>query len=381
MKSAFRPFAGALVSALLAASLATAAEFNERVSNLSTRTQVGTGTNIAVVGFVVGPGPSKTVLIRAVGPGLSSFGVGGTLTDPRIDLYDSANKLVASNDNWSTTTVNGATTFSTVGAFNLGTGSRDAALTATLAPGSYTAQVSGVANVSGIALVEVYDVTGTARLMNLSTRAQVGTGSGILISGLVVAPGGGTRKILVRAVGPTLSSFGVSGFLADPAIAVIDSGNTQIASNDNWASNNAAALTSAFSQAGAFALGANSRDAALLVDLQPGGSYTIQVSGVGNTSGVALVEVYDLTAEGAAAVTVNATTATTDTKGAPPGVFVLSRTGLTVNPLTVYFELVGSAVNGVDFAPVPGSVTIPAGATSANVVISALGGNSDAAIN
>src|SRR5205823_11809775 len=107
----------------------------------------------------------------------------------------------------------------------------------------------------------------------LSTRAQVGTGSGILISGLVVAPGGGTRKILVRAVGPTLGSFGVAGVLADPAIGVLDGGNTQIASNDNWGTGNAAALTSAFTQAGAFALGANSRDAALIVDLQPGGRY------------------------------------------------------------------------------------------------------------
>ena len=372
----------ALVS-LVAPLGVVAAEFDQRVANLSTRTQVGTGTNIAVVGFVVGPGTPKTILIRAVGPSLSGFGVAGSLGDPKIDLFDSSTpaKLVATNDNWATTTVGGATTFSSVGAFALSTGSRDAALTATLAPGSYTAQVSGVANATGIALVEVYDVTGTARLMNLSTRAQVGTSSGILISGLSIAPGGGVRKILIRAAGPTLGSFGVGGFLADPAIALIDSGNNQIASNDNWGTGNASALTAAFAQAGAFAFAAGSRDAALLVDLDPGKNYTIQVSGVGGTSGVALVEVYDLTAERSATVSVSATTATTDTKGAPPGVFVLTRTGPVTDPLTVYYELQGTAVPGLDIAALPTTLTIPAGASSTTAVISALTGGGSAAIN
>jgi len=375
----FRSF---LASALLGLVPAFGAEFDKRLSNLSTRTQVGTGANVAVVGFVVGPGSSKNVLIRAIGPGLSAFGVSGGLGDPKIDLYDSSTpaKLVATNDNWSTATV-GATTFATVGAFNLGAGSRDAALTATLAPGSYTAQVTGVANATGIALVEVYDVTGPARLMNLSTRAQVGTGASVLISGLAIAPGGGARKILVRAAGPTLGSFGVAGTIADPAIAVLDSTNTQIAANDNWGTGNASSLTAAFAQAGAFPFTAGSRDAALIVDLPPGRNYTIQVSGVGDTTGVSLVEVYDLTAEGTASVTVSATTASTDAKGAPPAAFTLFRTGLTTSPLTIYYQLVGTAVPGVDFAAVPASVTIPAGATSASVQIAALGSGDANALN
>lgn len=372
-----------LAGVLLASSAAQAAEFDQRVSNLSTRTQIGSGANVAVVGFVVGPGASKNVLIRAVGPGLAAFGVAGTASDPRIDLYDSSTpaRLVASNDNWATTTVGGATTFNSVGAFALTNGSRDAALTATLSPGAYTAQVTGVGTSSGIALVEVYDVTGPARLMNLSTRAQVGTGAGILISGLVMAPGGGARKVLVRAAGPTLGSFGVTGTLADPVIALLDSTNAQIASNDNWGTGNAAALAAAFAQAGAFGFTAGSRDAALLVDLQPGKSYTLQVSGVSATTGVALVEVYDLTADGAAAINVGTSTATTDTKGAPPGVFVISRTGSTDQPLTVYYQLSGSAVSGLDFVALPGSVTIPAGATSANVAVSALPGGGENTIN
>ncbi len=386
MKIMTGPARALLASALCALNLVSAAE-PDRVANLSTRTQVGTGANVAVVGFVIGLGAAKTVLIRAVGPGLAGFGVGGTLGDPRIDLYDSSTpaRLVTSNDNWQTTTAGAqaatATTFGTVGAFALGNGSRDAALVASLAPGAYTAQVTGVANASGIALVEVYDVTGPARLMNLSTRAQVGTGGGIMISGLSIAPGRGLRKFLVRAAGPTLGSFGVAGTLGDPAIAILDGAGQQIASNDNWGTGNAAALSTAFAEAGAFGFTAGSRDAAMLVDLEPGRNYTIQVSGVSNTTGLALIEVYDMTAEGAAAVNVAATTATTDTRGAPPAVFLITRGGITTAPLTVYYEIRGTAVPGVDYTALPGSVTIPAGATSANVVIAPLAGGGANAIN
>lgn len=354
-----------------------AAEFNERLSNLSTRAQVGTGSNVAVVGFVVGQGAPKTVLIRAVGPALTGYGVSGVLADPQIEVFDSAGRRMLGNDNWSTAVApalpaSGAT-FTSVGAFPLASGTRDAALVTTLGPGAYTAQVSGVASGTGIALVEIYDITGSARLVNLSTRAQVGTGPGILISGLVIAPGAGTRKMLIRAVGPTLSAYGVSGVLADPAIAVLDSNVQQLASNDNWDATDAALLSAAFVQAGAFPFAAGSKDAALLVDLQPGASYTIQVSGVGSTSGAALVEVYDLTASGLPTVGVTASVATTDNRGASPGTVTFSRLGSTSAPLTVYFSVGGSATNGVDYTALPGSVTIPAGATSESLSIRALG--------
>jgi uncharacterized protein (DUF1800 family) len=358
---------------------------NERLSNLSTRAQVGSGNNIAVVGFVIGPGPSKNVLIRAVGPTLSQFGVSGQLSDPQIDVFDSAGHKILSNDNWGTTVSPASpatsTTFSSTGAFALPTGTRDSALVGTLAPGGYSAQVSGVGSASGIALVEVYDLSGTGRLINLSTRAQVGTGSGILISGLVIAPGGGARKILVRAAGPALAPFGVSGVISDPAIAVLDANATQITSNDNWDAVNGAAISAAFAQAGAFPFPAGSKDAALVVDLQPGANYTIQVTGVGGTTGAALVEVYDLTSDNEATVSVAATTATTDAKGAPPGVFTISRTGSTTSAVTVYYTLGGSAINGFDYTSVPASVTIPAGATSANVSIAALANNASISIN
>lgn len=358
----------AWVVALLAASSVSA----QRLSNLSTRTQVGAGANVTVVGFVVGQGSSKNILIRAVGPTLaaSPFSVPGTISDPKIDVADASGRIIFSNDNWSATTVGGASTFASLGAFNLATNSRDAAILATnLVPGAYTATVSGVGTAAGVALVEVYDVTGAARLLNLSTRAQVGTGSGIIISGLVISPGDGRRQILVRAAGPALAGFGVPGALADPVIAIVNNANpnVQVASNDNWGTGtNVASLNSAFTQSGAFAFAAGSKDAAVITDLAPG-SYSIQVSGVGESTGLALVEVYDITPDNLTTVSVIASNATTDTKGAAPGVYTFSRTGSTVAPLTAYYQVGGTAMSGVDYAPLAGSVTFPAGASTVAV--------------
>ena len=198
---AFLLFAAGAASALCPR--LSAAEFDQRMANFSSRTQVGADANAAFIGFAVGPGQTKTVLIRAVGPALTGFGVAGALPDPVIELFAAANPNtpILRNDNWTADTVGGANAFARVGAFALTAGSRDAAMVATLGPGSYSAIVRDVANRSGIALVEVYDVTGRARLTNLSTRAQVGTGAGVLISGLAVAPGGGSRRILARAAG------------------------------------------------------------------------------------------------------------------------------------------------------------------------------------
>lgn len=267
-----------------------------RLSNVSVRTSAG-GADTLITGFTIGPGPNKTILVRAVGPTLGAFGVADTLADPKLELYNSASVKIAENDNWAVTD---AAAFSAVGAFALAPNSKDASLVTTLPPGSYTAQVSGVGGTSGVALVEVYEVTGGAtRLINLSTRAQVGTGANLLIPGITIAPGAGTRRLLLRAVGPTLGAFGVPGTLADPKLELY-SGSTKIAENDNWGTPttptaaDAPTLTAAFAANGAFALTPGSQDAALLINLDPG-SYTLQVSGVATTTGAALVEVYDLT--------------------------------------------------------------------------------------
>lgn len=131
--------------------------FTTRLVNASARTQVGTGDNILIAGFAISGDTAKSVLVRAVGPTLTQFGVGGTLSDPQLKLFDSSGRQIAENDDWGgTTTLSGA--FGSVGAFSLSAGSKDAALVASLSPGSYTAQVSGAAGGTGVALVEVYEI-------------------------------------------------------------------------------------------------------------------------------------------------------------------------------------------------------------------------------
>jgi len=287
------------------------------------------------------------------------------LTNPQLQLFDADNTLVLANDNWQ---ARDAATMTSVGAFQLANNSADAALVATLSPGAYTAQVSGVNNTQGIAILEIYDVSGSARLMNLSTRAFVGTGAATFFSGLSVAPGGGARRVLVRAAGPALASLGVTGSLNDPSVAILDSAGRQIANgaNDNWETGGAAALTAGFTQAGAFPFSAGSRDSALVIDLMPG-NYTIQVNGVGGTTGTALVEVYDLSPETLATVGVTATVPATDTTGGSPAVFTFTRVGSVAAPVTVEYTITGTATAGVDYNALSGQVTIPAGVTSATV--------------
>ncbi len=359
--------------------LSFGAQYDQRLINISTRARVGTGDNNAVItGFVIGPGGSKQVLIRAAGLSLTQPAIGlpstQVLPNPRIEVYNSDQVKILENDDWKVSSGGSLATaadFTSVGAFPF-TNNNDAALLATLAPGGYTVKVSGSGTTTGLVLAEVYDVTGAPQMINLSTRAEVQTGANIVIAGLVVAPGSGVRRLMIRAVGPTLSQFQVANPLANPTMAILNSAGTQIASNDNWGSdaNTAATLTAAAKSNGAFPLASpTSLDSALMIDLAPGG-YTIQVSGVGNTSGVALVEAYDLTPSNLPLVSVLASKPTTDTSsGASPGAFTITRTGPTTQPLTVSYTLSGSAVGGVDFVNVPGSVTIPAGASSAIVEI------------
>jgi len=355
------------VMALSATHPVVAAQYNQRLGNLSTRAQVGTGANIMITGFVVQDGAPKQVLIRAVGARLAQapFSLTGVLSNPQLQLFDAEGNLVLANDNWAAAD---AATMAAVGAFPLANNSADAALVATLSPGAYTAQVSGVNNTQGVAILEIYDVSGSARLMNLSTRAFVGTGTATFFSGLSVAPGGGARRVLVRAAGPGLAQLGVEGALVDPALAILDSAGRQIANgaNDNWETAGGAVLTTSFGQAGAFPFRAGSRDAALVIDLAPG-NYTIQVNGVGGATGTALVEVYDLSPETLSTVNVAATVPSTDTTGTTPAVFTFTRVGSVTNPVTVQYTLSGTATSGVDFNALSGEVTIPAGATSATV--------------
>lgn len=270
-----------------------------RLSNIAIRTQAGTGPQTLIMGLAIGGtgtlGP-KPMLIRGVGPSLGAFGVTGVLADP-IAAVLSGSVTLANNDNWDNHPQVAALT-PQVGAFPLSSpASRDAALVTALTAGSYTVQISGVGDTTGIALAEVYDATPaggfiatTPRLANVSARTQVGTGGDILIAGFTI--GGSTEKtLLLRAIGPTLAGFGVVGALADPRLELFSASGISIVANDNWAPG--AALANVTNSVGAFALPTGSRDASLLITLPPG-SYTAQVSGVGASTGVALVEVYEV---------------------------------------------------------------------------------------
>ena len=358
---------------LAAASLPSASGQEPRLVNVSTLTRVGTGADVLTAGFVVSGTAPKQVVIRAVGPtlGAAPFNVPGVLANPQLTVFgpNSSTVVAASNDDWSAAN---AANFTAVGAFALQAGSRDAAIVATLQPGSYTAQVSGVGDTTGTALVEVYEVGATGgRFVNLSTRAQVTGNSSVLTPGLVVTPGTGTRKLLIRAAGPALAPLGVTGALSNPSLTLVNTTTrATVASNDDWgtpvgtSAASATVLAGAFAQAGAFAFPSGSRDAAILVDL-PSGSYTVQVSGVANAAGIALAEVYDLSPAEPPAVTVVASKASADETGGRNGEFVFTRAGPTFEPLTVRYGVGGSAVNGFDYVALSGTITIPIGAASA----------------
>ena len=259
-----------------------------RLVNIATRAALGGIAGNPVSGFVLGRTGTKPMLARATGPALASFGVGGSLSDPWLSLVGGAT-TIAENDNWMAAD---AATMAAAGAFALPTGSKDAALVSTLAPGAYTTPVTSSDGGSGVTLLEIYDAASATNLnlVNASTRAYVGLGDAVLIPGFVIN-GPGSLRLLVRAIGPGLADFGIANPLTDPAITLYRD-TTVLAANDNWSSAaNAGELAATATAVGAFALAAGSRDAALVATL-PAGAYTAVISGVGNTTGTALVELY-----------------------------------------------------------------------------------------
>ena len=253
----------------------------------------GSGSQTLIVGFTIDGAAAKSVLVRGIGPTLAQFNVDGFLVDPQLTLYNSGSATpISANDNWGGSAAL-ANVFTQVQEFPLPANSKDAAILVPLSSGVYTAQVTSTGN-SGVALVEVYDAdsgTPDGRFVALSARTQAGTGSETLIAGFVLT-GDLPRKLLIRAVGPTLVQFGVTGVLADPQLSLY-SGSTLIATNDNWSGNpaDAAQLAAAAVQVSDFPLPVNSLDAALLVTLPPG-LYSAHVEGANGGTGVALVEVY-----------------------------------------------------------------------------------------
>ncbi|MBS0659891.1 MAG: exo-alpha-sialidase [Verrucomicrobia bacterium] len=257
--------------------------------NLSTRARVQTGENLVIGGFVVSGTQPKPVVIRAVGPSLANFGITDPLLDPNLELRDAGGNLVATNEDWADTQAAEiqASGFAPVDA-------REAAIRATLAPGSYTALVRGRNNTSGVAVVEAYDVaTGVAaRLINVSTRARVEGGQNVSIGGFVVGAGLGTAgagsvRVVVRAIGPSLAAAGVSAPLLDPTLELRSAAGELLASNDDWQQTQAAEIAAA-------GLAPTDVREAAIVRVLPRGSYTAIVRGKNDAVGVALVEVYEV---------------------------------------------------------------------------------------
>jgi hypothetical protein len=264
-----------------------------RLVNISSRAVVGAGENALIVGVVVADTEGKRYLSRAIGPALGAFGVANFLPDPRLGIWKDNSELFR-NTGWGTgPEASKLPEYATsVGAFALPANSRDSALASNFAAGSYTVQITTSSAQSGVGLAELYELDAYGRTVNLSTRAQVRTGSGSLIGGFVVQ-GPAYIRMLVRAVGPALSAFGVTGVLRDP-ILTLRSGDSVVATNDRWDSaTNASVVAAASRSVGAFDLPAASEDAALLITV-PKGAYTVEVKGKDNGEGVALLEIYEV---------------------------------------------------------------------------------------
>jgi len=271
------------------------------LGNISTRSFVQTGEHVMIGGFIVqGAGP-KRVIIRAIGPELTQFGIPDALANPRLELHNGSGALIATNDDWQTTILGGIITSNQVGDIhNSGhapTAGSESAIIADLQPGNYTAIVRGVNNTAGVALVEVYDLSpgASSSLSNISTRSFVQTGEHVMIGGFIVQ-GSGAKRVIIRAIGPELTQFGIGDALANPRLELHNRTGALIGSNDNWqmtvlggiiTSNQVSAIQNSGHAPTA------GTESAIIANLQPG-NYTAIVRGVGNATGVALVEVYDL---------------------------------------------------------------------------------------
>ena len=255
-----------------------------RLINLSTRGQVQTGSNVMIGGFIIGGATPKKVLIRAVGPNLANYGVTGVLANPTLELHKSSdNSIIASNDDWGTSTNAAEITASTLAPVD----SKEAAILATLNPGAYTAIVSGNGGGTGVGIVEVYELDHPEiPMINISTRGQVLTGSNVMIGGFIIQ-GTSNQTVLIRAVGPNLANYGVTGVLANPTLELHKSSdNSIIATNDNWGTASNAAAITATGLAPVSPL-----ESAILISLPPG-AYTAVVSGANGGTGVGIIEVF-----------------------------------------------------------------------------------------
>lgn len=277
-----------------------------RLVNISTRAYCGPGNQVTIAGFVVHGGGSKRLLLRALGPALTAQGLGGAevLADPVVEVHDAVhgNVVIATNDNWISDPQAAAVRelSAQVGATAIpATDRTSAGLVVSLPAGIYTFMAKGRSDGAGIVLLEVYEVdtTAPAAFVNIASRAYSGPGNKVAIGGFVVS-GDKPKRVLMRAVGPTLTGQGIGEVevLRDPTIELHDAlqGNRIVGTNDNWGTNeNAAEIVAAGARVGATPIAVNdTTSAALLTTLQPG-VYSFIAQGASGGAGIVLVEVYD----------------------------------------------------------------------------------------
>ena len=265
--------------------------------NISTRGVVQTGANVMIGGFIVTGNAPKKVIVRAIGPELTAYGVPGAMQNPTLELHD-AHSIIAQNDDWQRTQMGGIIRSNQVAEIqhsqHTPTNPAESAIIATLQPGNYTAIVRGKNNTTGAALVEVYDLgiacfdaSCNAQVANISTRGMVQTGNNILDGGFIVQ-GDMPATVIVRAIGPSLAKYGITNPLQDPTLELHDHNGARIAYNDNWISapNKQAIISSGHAPS-------NNLESAILRSLSPG-NYTAIVRGKNGATGIALVEAYVL---------------------------------------------------------------------------------------
>jgi hypothetical protein len=257
---------------------------SKALQNISTRGVVGTGDNALIGGLIIRAPVQKSIVIRALGPSLTKAGVAGALSDPMLQLYDGSGTLIAENDNWAE-----GPNKDYLGAL-APSNSSEAVIADVFPAGNYTAIVRGAQETTGAALVEIYDIGSpwNGRAVNLSTRGRVGVGDNVMINGFIL--GEQPRRLLIRAVGPSLGQLNppVPDPLLDPSLTLHDATGAIIASNDDWGASEQkeAILKSSLAPQSA-------KESAFLLKLSPG-TYTAVLRGTGNTSGNALIEIYDL---------------------------------------------------------------------------------------
>lgn len=250
--------------------------------------RVQTGDNAGIGGFIITGDTPKHVLVRAIGPSLTGFGVPDVLANPMLELYGPAGFITMTNDDWRDSQAAAIQASGIPPADDL-----ESAIDATLAPGAYTAMVRGNGNTSGVALVEVYDLNQAAdsKMANLSTRAFVGTGDNMVIAGFLLSEpsqAGALNRVVVRGIGPSLTALGIPQALADPTLELRDNNGALLVSNNDWQENPVqAAEISAAGLAPASPL-----ESGISAALPPG-LYTALLAGTSNSTGVGVVEVYD----------------------------------------------------------------------------------------